>query len=121
MSPTLVLNDKQQPVLSCGAAGGPKIITAVLRILTAVLDQNLSVAAAVAAPRVHHQWQPDEAVVEERMPESILSDLKNRGHVTRSISASAIAQAIQWTSDGKLQAASDPRVPSRALAFEPEG
>jgi gamma-glutamyltranspeptidase / glutathione hydrolase len=121
MSPTLVLNDKQQPVLSCGAAGGPKIITAVLRILTAVLDQNLSVAAAVAAPRVHHQWQPDEAVVEERMPESILSDLKNRGHVTRSISASAIAQAIQWTSDGKLQAASDPRVPSRAMAFEPEG
>lgn len=119
MSPTLVLNDKQQPVLSCGAAGGPKIITAVLRILTAVLDQNLSVADAVAAPRVHHQWQPDEAVVEERLPESILSDLKNRGHVTRSISASAIAQAIQWTSDGNLQAASDPRVPSSAMSYKP--
>lgn len=119
MSPTLVLNDKQQPVLSCGAAGGPKIITAVLRILTAVLDQNLSVADAVAAPRVHHQWQPDEAVVEERLPESILSDLKNRGHVTRSISASAIAQAIQWTSDGNLQAASDPRVPSSAMSYAP--
>lgn len=119
MSPTLVLNDKKQPVLSCGAAGGPKIITAVLRILTAVLDQNLSIATAVAAPRVHHQWQPDEAVIEERMPESILSDLKNRGHSTRSISASAIAQAIQWTSDGTLHAASDPRVPSRALAYEP--
>lgn len=119
MSPTLVLNDKQQPLLSCGAAGGPKIITAVLRILTAVLDQNLSVADAVAAPRVHHQWQPDEAVVEERLPESILSDLKNRGHVTRSISASAIAQAIQWTSDGNLQAASDPRVPSSAMSYAP--
>lgn len=119
MSPTLVLNDKKQPVLSCGAAGGPKIITAVLRILTAVLDQNLSIAEAVAAPRVHHQWQPDEAVVEERLPESIVSDLKNRGHATRSIPASAIAQAIQGTSDGKLQAASDPRVPSSAMSFAP--
>lgn len=118
MSPTLVLNDKKQPVLSCGAAGGPKIITAVLRILTAVLDENVSVAAAVAAPRVHHQWQPDEAVIEQRMPESIHADLKNRGHATRQIAASAIAQAIQWTSDGQLHAASDPRVPSQALAYQ---
>lgn len=118
MSPTLVLNDKKQPILSCGAAGGPKIITAVLRILTAVLDENLSVADAVAAPRVHHQWQPDEAVVEERLPDSVVADLKGRGHSTRSIAASAIAQAIQWTSDGNLHAASDPRVPSRAAAYE---
>lgn len=118
MSPTLVLNSQKQPVLSCGAAGGPKIITAVLRIITAVLDQNLAIASAVAAPRVHHQWQPDEALIEERLPEEILSDLKGRGHVTRRISASAIAQAIQWTPDGKLHAASDPRVPSRALAHQ---
>jgi gamma-glutamyltranspeptidase / glutathione hydrolase len=118
MSPTLVLDAQGQPVLSCGAAGGPKIITAVLRIITGVLDQALPVTAAVAAPRVHHQWQPDEAVVEERLPASCLNDLKNRGHTTRSIAASAIAQAIQKTADGALHAASDPRVPSRALACD---
>ncbi len=117
MSPTLVLDANAQPVLSCGAAGGPKIITAVMRIVTATLDQGSPLDEAVAAPRVHHQWQPDETIVEERMPEVLKDELRKLGHPIRTIGASAIAQAIQRTADGKLHAASDPRVPSQAAAW----
>jgi gamma-glutamyltranspeptidase/glutathione hydrolase len=117
MSPTLVLNSNNEPLLSCGAAGGPKIITAVLRVLIGVLDQKLSATEAIAAPRVHHQWQPDESLVEERMPAEISKQLASFGHPIRSVKASAIAQAIVRTADGRLEAASDPRVPSSAAAI----
>ena len=63
MSPTIVLKDGK-PVLVTGTPGGSRIISAVLQIVVDVLDYKMDVAAAVAAPRVHHQWMPDEVRVE---------------------------------------------------------
>ncbi|MEZ6074388.1 MAG: gamma-glutamyltransferase [Pirellulaceae bacterium] len=51
MSPTIVLDDDRKPILSCGAAGGPKIITTVLQVLVRVLDLSESIERAIAAPR----------------------------------------------------------------------
>ena len=63
MSPTIVLKDGK-PVLVTGSPGGSRIISAVLQVVVDVLDYKMDVAAAVAAPRVHHQWMPDEVRVE---------------------------------------------------------
>ena len=59
MSPTIVLKDGK-PVLVTGSPGGSRIISAVLQVIVNVIDYKMDVAAAVAAPRLHHQWLPDE-------------------------------------------------------------
>src|SRR5471032_2592623 len=63
MSPTIVLKDGK-PVLVTGSPGGSRIISTVLQVIVNVLDYNMNVAAAVAAPRLHHQWLPDEVRIE---------------------------------------------------------
>src|SRR4051812_20798889 len=63
MAPTIVLKDGK-PVLVTGSPGGSRIISAVLQVIVNVLDYDMDVASAVAAPRLHHQWLPDEVRVE---------------------------------------------------------
>lgn len=116
MSPTLVLDDQRHPILSCGAAGGPKIITAVLQVLVRALDLGESIDAAIAAPRVHHQWSPDQAVCERALEDTIVNKLSAMGHEVKRIASSAVAQGLSVTQD-QLVAASDPRVPSSAMAY----
>ena len=117
MSPTLVLNEAGAPIMTCGAAGGPKIITAVLQTLVRVLDLGQSIDAAIGGARVHHQWSPDQAVCENAVPESVVAELAARGHTISRIRSAAVGQGIQFGSDGTLTAASDPRVPSSSLAI----
>ena len=118
MSPTLVLNDSGKPTLSCGVAGGPKIITTVLQILVRTLDLGQTIDSAIAAERVHHQWSPNQAVCENALPENIVKALRDRGHSVTRIRSGAVAQGVALKADGVLTAASDPRVPSSALGIE---
>jgi gamma-glutamyltranspeptidase/glutathione hydrolase len=79
MTPTIVLKDGQ-PVLITGSPGGSRIITAVLQVIVNALDLRLPVEQAVSAPRLHHQWQPDEVFVEPGFPPVLLDALAVRGH-----------------------------------------
>ena len=81
MSPTVVTK-QGRVVLVAGTPGGSTIITSVLQVLLRVLDQQESLADAVAAPRVHHQWLPDVVFYEDsRTPlPALLSDLEARGY-----------------------------------------
>lgn len=115
MSPTLVLDASGAPVLTCGAAGGPKIITTVLQALVRVLDLGQMVDQAIAAPRAHHQWSPNELVCERAIPDEVVKQLEGFGHKIRRIGTAAVGQGIQFSSRG-LIAASDPRVESSAQA-----
>lgn len=116
MSPTIVLDPNQQPILTVGAAGGPRIINATLQVLLRVLDGGCSVAEAVAAPRVHHQWRPDQFLFEEQIgvgsPWEITSAIRERlskmGHPLKASGALAISQAIHRQGT-RLEAAHDPR------------
>jgi len=67
MTPTIVLKDGKPAILT-GAPGGSRIITAVLQVIVNVIDFKQSIGDAVAAPRVHHQWLPDEVLVERTVP-----------------------------------------------------
>lgn len=121
MSPTIVLSDDRKPILSCGAAGGPKIINAVLQVLVRVLDLGESIEQAIAAPRVHHQWSPDVAVCENALNDQTVDQLANMGHKIQRIGSAAVAQGIAVRriagQDAQLTAASDPRVASSALGY----
>ena len=79
MTPTIVMKDGT-PFLLTGGAGGSRIITAVLQVVTNVIDFDMELGAAVAAPRVHHQWLPDELSAEPGIPVTALDTLKERRH-----------------------------------------
>lgn len=115
MSPTIVLDASGQPRLTCGAAGGPRIISATLQCLLRVLDQGQTVGQAVAEPRIHHQWSPDQVLMEPSWPDEIVDAYTAMGHQLSRRGNVAITQAIERTEDGQLHAASDPRVASSAL------
>jgi gamma-glutamyltranspeptidase/glutathione hydrolase len=107
MSPTIVLKDGK-PVLVTGTPGGSRIISAVLQIVVDVLDYKMDVAAAVAAPRVHHQWMPDVVRVEHGFPDEVLNELKARGHQVVEPLGQTSANSIAVTPNGPL-GAPDPR------------
>jgi len=107
MSPTIVLKNGK-PVLVTGTPGGSRIISAVLQIVVNVLDYKMDVAAAVAAPRVHHQWMPDEVRVERGFPAEMLDELRAKGHQVIEPLGQTSANSIAVTPNGLL-GAPDPR------------
>lgn len=117
MSPTIVTDAEGDFRLSCGAAGGPKIITAVLQTLVRTLDLGQSIDEAIAAPRVHHQWSPDTLAYEARLPPAVSATLQQMGHSIERGETLAVAQGIQRLASGQFLAASDPRVPSSAASL----
>lgn len=117
MSPTLVLRNGV-PVLSVGAAGGPTIISQTLLAILRTIDFGQDPRAALAGPRFHHQWRPDELHVEEALGEAVIGDLRRRGHrvkVDRSLGA---AQAVGLSADGKnFVGSADPRSEGSAAGW----
>ncbi|RMF41113.1 MAG: gamma-glutamyltransferase [Planctomycetota bacterium] len=116
MSPTIVVGRDGTLRVTCGAAGGPKIITTVLQILVRVLDLGQRLEEAVAAPRSHHQWSPDEVVCERGVDPAVVAELERMGHRVRLIDKAAVAQGISRDAT-QFHAASDPRVPSAAACL----
>jgi gamma-glutamyltranspeptidase / glutathione hydrolase len=107
MSPTIVLKGGK-PVLVTGSPGGSRIISTVLQVIVNVLDYHMDVAAAVAAPRLHHQWLPDEVRIEHGFAEDVIAGLKARGHAVVEPMGQTSANSIAVTENGLL-GAPDPR------------
>ena len=109
MSPTLVFRNGQ-PIISLGAAGGPKIISAVLQELVGMLDLGLSPSQAVGAARIHQQWAPDTLYVEKKLSATLKQALIDRGHKLEELPAVAVSQIVARSPDGKsFTGAADPR------------
>jgi gamma-glutamyltranspeptidase/glutathione hydrolase len=81
MSPTIVLRKDGSFWFGMGARGGPHIISAVMQTVLNVIDHNMDIQAAMDAPRVHHQWLPDELLFEPYgMSPDTLAVLSSYGH-----------------------------------------
>ncbi|MFI0489641.1 MAG: gamma-glutamyltransferase [Yersinia sp. (in: enterobacteria)] len=65
MSPTLVTKDGKI-FMVLGSPGGSRIITITLQTALNVIDHGMAPQEAVDAPRIHHQWLPDEVYYEQR-------------------------------------------------------
>ncbi|MET0501895.1 MAG: gamma-glutamyltransferase [Candidatus Binatia bacterium] len=112
MTPTIILQG-DRPELIVGAAGGPRIISATLQTILNVLDFHMPVKDAVEAPRIHHQWIPDEVNVEEKVPPETKKSLERRGHAVRERGTSGVVQAI-LAKRSKITGVADPRKTERA-------
>jgi gamma-glutamyltranspeptidase/glutathione hydrolase len=107
MTPTIILKDGK-PFLITGSPGGSRIINTVLQVVVNVIDHGMDIAAAVSAPRVHHQWMPDEVLVEPGVPDEMIKALQARGDNVAVRKLVGSANSILVTPDGFVGAA-DPR------------
>ena len=82
MMPTIVLRDGKLSFVT-GSPGGPTIISATLLSVINWMRLGLDAQAAINAPRFHHQWLPDQLLLEQSFPESIERALQSRGFTTK--------------------------------------
>jgi len=118
MTPSIVLNPEGRLELVVGAPGGPRIITSVWQVISNVIDHHMDIAAAVYAPRIHHQALPDSIRWERGgIAPEVRRKLESMGHAFYAQPGSnAVIQAIRVTPRG-LEGVSDPRIPSRPAGY----
>jgi gamma-glutamyltranspeptidase / glutathione hydrolase len=116
MSPTIVLKNGK-PFLVTGSPGGSRIITTVLQVISDVIDRRLTITEAVAEPRLHHQWLPDELVAERGFPPGLLRALAARGHNVVEGSPYGSANSILVTPGGMIGAADNRTRGARAVGY----
>src|SRR2546429_2205816 len=81
MTPSIVLDSAGNLEMVVGTPGGPTIITSVAQVILNVLDQKMSLADAVAAPRIHHQALPDQTYYEHGgLSDTTVQALQAMGH-----------------------------------------
>lgn len=121
MAPTIVLRGGK-PRLVLGTPGGRTIINTVLEVLVNAVDHGMPIQEAVDRPRFHHQWLPDEVLVEPGCfsPET-LAALEKAGHAVRtrpSPQGSVMAIAVVEAGGGarRLEAGVDRRRGGAAAA-----
>ena len=120
MCPTILENTPPgpRPFLILGAPGGPTIISSVLQTILHVVDDGMTLQEAVDAPRIHHQWLPDEILHERRAftPEVALQ-LRQRGHKLTERAPIGNVCAIGIDAEGRYTGASDPRDEAVAVGY----
>ncbi|HEU5218824.1 MAG TPA: gamma-glutamyltransferase, partial [Gemmatimonadales bacterium] len=114
MAPTIVLDGKGRLFLVLGSPGGTTIITTVYHVVSNVIDHGMTLAEAVAAPRMFHQARPDSIQIEREkgtamgVPEATVAELLRLGHQIRYRDYMGDVEAIIRTASG-WQGVSDPR------------
>jgi len=117
MSPTIVLDQQGKLLLVVGAAGGPRIITATSQVILNVIQNHMTLADAMRAPRLHHQALPDTIRFENNgLTPAVVDSLKAMGWNIAPIGGTANVNAIMRAPGGWV-AVTEPRDrgPSRAV------
>jgi gamma-glutamyltranspeptidase/glutathione hydrolase len=117
MSPTIVLDPRGHLFLVAGAAGGPRIITATTQLILDVIDNRMTLADAMQAPRVHHQAWPDSLLYERGgLTPAAMSALQSMGHRLAPTGAIANANALMRVQGG-YEGMSEPRASGGAVGY----
>jgi gamma-glutamyltranspeptidase/glutathione hydrolase len=81
MTPTILEDEAGKLFMVLGTPGGSTIITAVYQTILNVIEHRMTMQEAVNAKKFHHQWLPDEVVLEEKsFSEKLQADLAKYGH-----------------------------------------
>ena len=118
MTPTLMLDEAGRAVAAIGSPDGSRIITAVLQVVLNLIDHGMNLAEATAAPRMHHQWQPDRIWLEEGISADTVDLLRRLGHTVETRRAFGAVQSVASAADG-FRGMTDPRRPG-GLAAGPD-
>ncbi len=119
MTPTIVLRKDGSVWFALGARGGPRIISAVMQSIINVIDHDMDIQEAIDAPRVHHQWLPDEVLHETYgLSPDTISILTGFGHKLATNTGNiASATGIMIDEKGVRLGAIDSRSDGLAVGF----
>lgn len=117
MTPTIVLRDGELYMVT-GSPGGPTIINTVMHSVLNVVEHKMTVQQAVAFPRFHHQWLPDEIRWETfGLSAETRASLKALGQIVSDRpGAIGSCHAILVEVGGKRRAGVDPRISGAGVA-----
>ena len=108
-------------VLVAGSPGGRTIINTVIGILVNTLEYQMKLPDAVAAPRMHHQWFPDQLTLERdsaRHTPELVEALEAMGHRVSLRRQQGSVHAIQVDPEsGELRGVADRRRGGFAAGF----
>ncbi|MFJ5933300.1 gamma-glutamyltransferase [Streptomyces sp. NPDC093071] len=107
ISPTIVLDRHDRPVLALGSPGGATIITTVLQTLTGVVDRGLPLVEAIAAPRASQRNQTTTELEPGLWNSPVRADLEAIGHGFRQNPEIGAATGVQRLPDGRWVAAAE--------------
>jgi gamma-glutamyltranspeptidase / glutathione hydrolase len=117
MTPTILLRDGRLSFVT-GSPGGPAIISATLLSVINWMRLGMDAQAAINAPRFHHQWLPDQIVMENEFPASLENELNARGHKTKRRGHIGLVNAIGIDpQSGERLGAADPRDEGAAVGY----
>ncbi|MFF8828213.1 gamma-glutamyltransferase [Streptomyces sp. NPDC015131] len=123
MSPTIVLDHRDRPVLALGSPGGATIITTVLQTLTGVVDRGLPLVEAIAAPRASQRNQATTELEPALYDSPLRAELEAIGHAFRENPEIGAATGVQRLPDGRWLAAAEKtrRGGGSAMVVRPAG
>ncbi|WP_242086973.1 gamma-glutamyltransferase [Aestuariivivens sediminis] len=119
MTPTIVEKNGEL-YLSVGTPGGSTIITSVLQTILNIHEFKMTMQDAVDAPRFHHQWLPDELMMEPNsFDKQLKTDLENLGYLINEEDAPVLGKVdgILVLKDKKLEGGADRRGDDTAVGF----
>jgi gamma-glutamyltranspeptidase/glutathione hydrolase len=116
-TPTVVARDGKV-VLITGSPGSRTIINTVLCVLVNVLDFDMDIRAAVDAPRLHHQWFPDQIRFEGTGQHGeTVAKLKAMGHAVGGLRQGDAHSIYVDPKAGAYVGAEDRRIEGKASGF----
>lgn len=120
MTPTLVLKNKK-PFLVVGTPGGTTIPTSVFQTLVNIIEFGQTPLDAVNHPKFHHQWLPDQLMVEKDFSPEVKSELEKMGYKITNRGQIGRTEVIKLDWKGKkllsIEAVADKRGDDHAAAY----
>ena len=117
MAPVMVFNEDNNLTLITGSPGGSYIPGAILRVVTGVIDFDLSIGDATMLPRVHKDWPYVGIDYEKTLSSDIVKGLNKLGHKTYTNKTMGSTQSIHIV-DGTRYGYADLRRPNAAVAVQ---
>lgn len=117
MAPTMVFRQGKL-FLVTGSPGSSRIISTVLQVILNVIDHKMNIQEAVNAPKMHHEWMPDELRIEKGISPDTTKILKTMGHnVVLKGPMGAATSILIDPATGKRYGAADPRREGLAMGY----
>ena len=117
MTPSILEKDGKL-FMVVGTPGGSTIITSVFQAILNVVDFGMTMQEAVAAPRFHHQWLPDQIDYEpSAISENVRESLKQKGYTLKERKPYGRVEGILVNTNGTYQAGADPRGDDKAVGY----
>jgi len=117
MTPTIVLRDGQLSFVT-GSPGGPTIISVTLLSILNWMRLGMDAQSAINAPRFHHQWLPDDLVMEKLFSAEMEEQMKARGYEVKRRGHIGLVNAIGIDPKTKERCgAADPRDNGSAIGY----